>query len=167
RRDGHAGLQRRPRDPRPAPLRTGLGFRAPVVARQAVVLKLVPGRARRDEQVELRPDPGVAVERPEADRDLVAFRPFVAEQARAADRAERLHAPAVRPVDADQLLAREQAEALARDPPLGSAERARVLAATRAVAVVGPEERSGRLEPGRQRGRTYPDRTARSCARGR
>src|SRR5436190_16950038 len=118
-----------------------------VVARQAVVRELLPGRARGDEEVELRMDSRVAVERPEADRDLVALRPLVAEQARAADRAERLHASAVRPVDADQLLAREQAEALARDAPLGSAKRARVLAATRAVAVVGPEERRRDLKP--------------------
>src|SRR6266550_2874095 len=117
-----------------------------VVARQAVVRELVPRRAGRDEDVELRADPRVAVKRPEADRDLVAFGPLVAEQARAADRAEGFHAPTVRPVDADQLFAGEQAEALARDAPLGSAECARVLAAARAVAVVRPEKRRRDLE---------------------
>src|SRR5437764_12354505 len=117
-----------------------------VVAGQAVVRELLPRRARGDEEVELRTDPRVAVERPEADRDLVTLRPLVPEQARAAVRAESLHAPAVRPVDADQFLAGEQAEALTRDAPLGSAERARMLAATRAVAMVGPEERRGHLE---------------------
>ena len=46
----------------------------------------------------------LAIERPEADRDFFALRPFRAEQARAADRAEGLHAAAVRPEDADELL---------------------------------------------------------------
>src|SRR5262249_5415658 len=87
-----------------------------------------------------------AVERAEADRNLVALRPRVAEQARAADGAERLHATVVGPVDADQLLAGEQPEARTRHAALRAAKGSRVLAAARAVAVIGPDERRGHLE---------------------
>jgi hypothetical protein len=125
----------------------GSGSRmALVVARQAVIRDLVPGRSRGDEGVELRPDARLAVKRAEADRDFLAFRPLRAEQARAADRAEGLHTASVRPEDADQLLTGEQAESLARDAPLRSAEDARVLSAARAVAVIGPAERRRHLE---------------------
>src|SRR6478735_1365356 len=112
-----------------------------VVAGQAVVGELLPRRPRGDERVELRADPGVAVERSEADPDLVAVRPVGAEEARAADRAEGLDAPVVRPEDADQVGAGEQAEAVPRNASLRPAERPGVLAAARAVAVVGPPER--------------------------
>jgi hypothetical protein len=97
--------------------------------------------------VELRADAGLAIERPEADRDFFALRPFPAEQARAADRAERLHSAVGRPEDADQLLTGNQAKPRTRDASLRSAEGARVLPAPRAVAVVRPEERHGHLEP--------------------
>ena len=96
--------------------------------------------------MELGPDAGVAVECAESDCDLLAFRPLVAEQAGAADRAERLHATVTGPVDADQLLPGEQAESLARYAALCPAESTRVLPAARAVAVVGPDERSRHLE---------------------
>src|SRR5215207_3644243 len=98
------------------------------VARKAVIRDLIPGRPRGYEGVELRPDPGLAVERAEADR------------------AEGFHASAVRPEDADQLLTGEQAESFARDASLRSAEGARVLPAPRAVAVIGPPERRRHLE---------------------
>ena len=113
-----------------------------VVAREAVSRDVVPRRPRGDEVVELRADAGVAVERPEADRDLFALRPLGAEQARAADRAEGLHPAVARPEDADQLLTGKQAEPRARDASLRSAEGARVLAAPRAVAVIGPRGRA-------------------------
>src|SRR5205814_1783863 len=117
-----------------------------LVAREPVFRELLPRRVRGDERVELRPDARVAVQRPEPDPDLVALGPLVAEEARAADRAERLHAPLARPVDADQLLALDQAKAFARDATLGPAEGAGVLATPRAVTVAGPEERRGDLE---------------------
>jgi len=117
-----------------------------VVSRQAVVRELVPGGPRGGEEMKLRPDAGVAVQRPETDRNLVALRPLGAEQAGTADRAEGLHASAVRPEDADQLLAGEQAEALSRNTSLRPAECALVLAATRAVTVIGPEEGRRHLE---------------------
>jgi hypothetical protein len=79
--------------------------------------------------MELRPNSGVAVERTEADCDLVAFRPLGAEQARAANRTERLHAAVTRPEHTDQLFAGEQTEAFSRDAPLCSAEGTRVFAA--------------------------------------
>jgi hypothetical protein len=79
--------------------------------------------------VELGPDAGVAVEGTQPDADLVAPGPLVAEEARAANRAERLDAAVIWPEDADQLLAGEQAEPLPRDPALGLAEGAGVLAA--------------------------------------
>src|SRR5215207_6523439 len=116
------------------------------VARKAVIRDLIPGRPRGYEGVELRPDPGLAVERAEADRDFFALRPLCTEETRAADRAEGFHASAVRPEDADQLLTGEQAESFARDASLRSAEGARVLPAPRAVAVIGPPERRRHLE---------------------
>ena len=79
--------------------------------------------------MELRPDARLAVERTEADRYFFALRPLRTEQTRAADRAESLHAPAVRPEDADQLLTGEQAEPFTRDASLRPAEGARVLSA--------------------------------------
>src|SRR4029453_11066595 len=98
----------------------------------------------------------VAVQRPEPDGDLVAFRPFPAEQACAANRAEGPHASVARSEDADQLLTGEQAKALARNASLRTAERPGVLPAARAVAVIGPEEGGRHLEaeaPEQDRGR--------------
>jgi hypothetical protein len=109
-----------------------------VVTRETVIRDHFPGRPRRDEGVELRPDTGIRVERAEADRHFVALRPIRAEEARAADRTKGLDASIVRPEDPDQLLAGKQAEPLSRDPSLCPAERARVLSAPRAVAVIGP-----------------------------
>src|SRR5204863_4396584 len=97
-----------------------------------------------DERVELRPKLGVVVERPHADRDLISVWPPAAEEARPADGAERLDGASLRLVDGDQLLAREQAEPLARDPRLHARLRAGVLSAARAVAVV--RVREGRLD---------------------
>src|SRR5918994_2727175 len=116
------------------------------VARKAVIRDLIPGRPRGYEGVELRPDPGLAVERAEADRDFFALRPLCTEETRAADGTEGFHASAVRPEDADQLLTGEQAESFARDASLCSPEGARVLPAPRAVAVIGPPERRRHLE---------------------
>src|SRR5205814_8088046 len=94
-----------------------------------------------------RPDSGVAVERPEADRHLVTLRPRAAEQRRAAHRAEHLHRrPARWTEDAEQPFARDQPEAVPRDAPLRQAERPRALPADRAVAVVRPAERLRDLE---------------------
>src|SRR6476619_95704 len=94
-----------------------------VVAGEAVVGQLLQRRPGGDERVELRADPGGAVERAEADPDRVAVRPVGAEEARAADRAEGLDAPVVRPEDADQVGAGEQAEAVPRDASLRPPER--------------------------------------------
>jgi hypothetical protein len=92
--------------------------------------------------VELRTDLGVAVERAEAHRDLLAFRPAAAEQRRAADAAEDLDSSALLGrVDAEELLAREEPELLARNPRRRQAESPRMLAAERAVAVVGAAKR--------------------------
>ena len=41
-----------------------------VVVREAVIRDLIPGRPRGDEGVELRADAGLAIERPQADRDF-------------------------------------------------------------------------------------------------
>ena len=109
-----------------------------VEAREAVIHDLIPRGTRGAESVELRADAGIAVERPEADRDLVALWPFSAEQARAADRAERLHSTALRPEHANQLFAGKQAKPRTRDAPLRSAEGAGVLTAPRAMTVIGP-----------------------------
>ncbi len=87
--------------------RSGLRM-AFLVARQTVIRDLIPRRPRGDEGVELRADAGLAVERAEADRNFFTLRPLRAEQARAADRAEGLHASAIRPKDADQFLTGEQ-----------------------------------------------------------
>src|SRR4051794_10623898 len=133
-RRARAGIRRRGSRSRRAPLGPALG-RGLVVARQPVVRELLPGRLRGDERVERRPDPRVAVERAEPDPDLVALGPLVPEQARAADRAERLYPSALGAVDADQLLALQQLEPFARHAPLGLAEGPGVLAAARAVAV--------------------------------
>jgi hypothetical protein len=117
----------------------GSGCRmALVVVREAVIRDFIPGRPGGDEGVELRANAGLAIERPEADRDFFALRPFRAEQTRAADRAKGLHAAAVGPEDADQLLTRKQAEPCTRDASLRPAEGARVLSASRTVAVIGP-----------------------------
>src|SRR5438034_8420707 len=79
------------------------------VSRQAVLRKVVPRRPRLDERVVLRPDLGIAVERTEADRDLVALGPVRPEERRAADRAERFdRGPALGLEDSDELLAGEQ-----------------------------------------------------------
>ena len=119
---------------------------APVVPRKTVIRDLIPWRSRRDEGVELRLDTGLAVERAEADRHFFALRPLGAEQAGAADRTEGLHAPVVRPEDADELLTVKQPEPVARDAPLCSAEGTGVLSAPRAVAVIGPAKRRRHLE---------------------
>src|SRR4249920_629620 len=125
--------------------RVGIG---PSVPRQAVLGELVPRSARIDEGVVLGPDLRIAVQRTEANRDLVAVRPVAAEEARAAVRAEDLpRRPALGPEDAQQLLAREQPEPIARHPALREPERARVLAAEGAVAVIRPSERKVDLEP--------------------
>src|SRR5678815_133033 len=95
-----------------------------------------------------RPNPGIAVERAEADRHLVTVRPVAAEERRAALRAEDLdRRAALRPVDAQQLLAGQEPEPLARHASLRQPERAGVLAAERAVAVVGAQKRQLGLEP--------------------
>jgi hypothetical protein len=84
------------------------GFRIRLVeARQTVVREFVPGRPRGDEQVELRTDARIAVQRPESDSDFIPLWPLTAEQARAANRAERLHASVLRPEDPDQFLTGE------------------------------------------------------------
>src|SRR2546423_8626543 len=102
------------------------GIRRSRVSRQAVLRELVPQRTRVDERVVLRPDLRIAVERAEADRDLVALRPVRTEERGAADRAERLHrGPALRLEDAQQLLALQQPELLSRHTPLRQAEGAR------------------------------------------
>jgi hypothetical protein len=89
----------------------------------------------------------VAVECAEPHRDLLAVRPLVSKQARAADRTERLHGSTTcGSVDANQLCALEQVKALACDAGLQQARRARVAAAERAVAVVGPAEGEDQLE---------------------
>ncbi len=98
--------------------------------------------------MELRADARVSVERSQPHRDLRSVRPGPPEEARPALRAERLHAGILRrPVDADELLARDEPEPVARDPALGLAEGPRVLAAPRAMAVVGARERLCDLEP--------------------
>ena len=117
-----------------------------VVAREAVIRDLIPGRPRRHEGVELRPDTRVGVERAEADPYFLALGPLCSEQTRAADRTEGFHTSVVRPEDADQLLAGKQTEPVARDAPLGSAEGARVLSAARAMAVISPAKRRRHLE---------------------
>jgi hypothetical protein len=117
-----------------------------VIPRQPIVRNLVPWRPRRDEGVELRLSARVPVERAEADRDLVALRPLSTEQARAADGTERFDTTVVRPEDADQLLPGEQAKPFARDAPLRSAERTRVLSTAGAVAVIRPAEGCRHLE---------------------
>jgi hypothetical protein len=117
-----------------------------VVAREAVIRYLIPRRARRDEGVKLRPDTRVGVKRPEADSYFLALRPLGSEQARAADRTKGFHASIVRPENADQLLAGEQPEPLARDSSLSSAEGARMLSAPRAMAVISPAKRRRHLE---------------------
>src|SRR5215210_7949779 len=122
--------------------RVGIGSRVP---RQAVLREHVPRGAGVHERVVLRPDLRIAVERAEPDRDLIAVGPVAAEEARAARRAEDLRRrAAVGPVDAEQLLALAQPEALARDASLRQPERPRVLAAERAVAMVGAQE--GRVD---------------------
>ena len=68
-----------------------------------------------DEGVELRPDARLAVERTEGRIASSSPSSHPAEQTRAAPcAAESLHAPAVRPEDADQLLTGEQAEPFTR-----------------------------------------------------
>src|SRR5256885_6511506 len=123
------------------------GIRRSRVSRQAVLRELVPQRTRVDERVVLRPDLRIAVERAEADRDLVALGPVRAEERRAADRAERLdRGPACRLEDAQQLIALHEPELLARHSPLGEAEGARMLSTVGAVTVVRPAERQLDLE---------------------
>jgi hypothetical protein len=117
-----------------------------VVMRQAVIRDVIPRRPRGDERVEFRTDARVAVQRPESDSDFIPLGPLTAEQARAANRAEGLHASIVRPEDPDQFLTCEQPEAFPWNPSLRTAERARVFPAARAVAVIGPEEGRRHLE---------------------
>src|SRR5712691_3876977 len=94
-------------------------------ARETVVRQCVPGCTRADVGVVLRADPGIAVEHPEAYGRLVAAGPAVAEETRAADGAERLHGAAVpRIPHADQVLAREDADAAARHPRVRQPEGA-------------------------------------------
>jgi hypothetical protein len=116
------------------------------IAGQPVVRELVPRRARIDVRVALRADLRVSIKRAEAHRDALAFGPPVAEEARAAFRAERFDAASVGAVDLDQLLALEQPELLAGDVAHGQPECSRVLAATRAVAVNRTGERKIHLE---------------------
>jgi hypothetical protein len=86
-----------------------------VVAREAVIWDLIPGRPRGYEGVKLRSDTRVPVERAETDPYFLALRPLCSEQARAADRTEGFHSSVVRPEDADQLVASKQTEPVARD----------------------------------------------------
>src|SRR5207244_5876338 len=138
--DGRAGLRAqraRAADgiPGAAAIGSGVGARARE-SRQAVVRELGPDGCVGDERAILRPQPGFAVERAEADRDFRSVGPRAAEEARAADLAERLDGRAVGgPVRADEVRAREQSEALARDSALREAERSRMPPAARAVAV--------------------------------
>src|SRR5919109_29037 len=118
------------------------------ISRESVLRQLVPHGPRLDERVVLRPDPGVAAERAEPNRDHRPVRPAPAEEARSADRAEDL-APGVGRghVDAEQLLPGEETNVLTRDPALRLAEGSRVLAAARAVTVVRAAKRRRDLEP--------------------
>ena len=68
------------------------------------------------------------------------------EQARATDDAEGLHGPLAATVDAEQLLSGEESELLAPYPRLRAHRGPRVLAASRAVAVIRPDERRRHLE---------------------
>jgi hypothetical protein len=117
-----------------------------VVTRKTIIRDLVPGRSRRGEGAELRPDTRVGVERAEADSYFLALWPLRSEQAGTADRTEGLHASVVRPEGADELLACKQSERVARNASLGSAKGARMLSAPRAVAVIGPPKRRRHLE---------------------
>ena len=96
--------------------------------------------------MELRPHPRVVVERAEPDRDFVSGRPLAAEEARAAHRAEGLHATVVGTKRPNQLLAGEQAKSLAWDSSLYAAGGAGMLAAPGAMTVIGPQKRRRDLE---------------------
>ena len=102
-----------------------------------------PGRRVGRVVVELRCDAGVVVEGSEADRDRSG--PRAAEQARPAARAERLAHAALGAEHADRAGAGQQPKRVGRNAPLGRRGRAGVLAAARAVAEVGPQERGGDL----------------------
>ena len=68
-----------------------------VEARQTVLWKRDPGRPRTDESVELRANPGIAVERPKSDRDLIPVGPVPTERTRSTHRTRRpspVHPPA-------------------------------------------------------------------------
>ncbi len=123
-------------------MRAGFGRQSFGVLRQ-IVGDLVPGGLRADPGVVLRSDPGVAVHRPQPDRDLVAIRPRSPEETRAAHLAEDLDRGIRRGAVHDQPLgARYEPEVLAPDAALGPGGRAAVLPAARAVAVPRAQERA-------------------------
>lgn len=97
------------------------------MARKAVLREHVPRRLRADEGAVLRPNAGIALERSETNGELAALRPGTAEQARAADRAERFHGAVAGPENADQLLSVEETEAVARHATLRLSEGPGVL----------------------------------------
>src|SRR5919198_630523 len=118
-----------------------VGIRRSRVSRETVLLELVPGRARVDERVVLRPDLGISVQRAQPDRDLLALGPEAAEEARAANRAEDLpRGSALGVEDAQELLAGQKPELLAWHAALREPERPRMLPAKRAVTVVRSPE---------------------------
>jgi hypothetical protein len=123
-----------------------LGGRRVWVSRQPVVWQLVPRRPRVDVRVALRPDLRIAIECAEPHRDALTLGPPVAEEARAADRAESFDAAPVGAVHPDQLLSLDQAELLAGDVADGEPERTGMLAAARAVAVDRAREWQRHLE---------------------
>ena len=77
-----------------------------------VVCDRIPRGAAFYESVKLRPNPGVIIERPHANRDLRAVRPITAEQTRTALDTEGFNCAFTLSVDFDQLLTLQQPELL-------------------------------------------------------
>jgi hypothetical protein len=117
-----------------------------VEAREAVVWDLIPGRPRSDEEVELRAYARVAVECAEANGDSSPSGHSPPNRLDPQTEQNALTLPSSGPEDPDQFLSGEQAKAFARDTSLRSAKGSRVLSAPRAMAMIGPQERSRDFE---------------------
>src|SRR6266516_2505952 len=111
-----------------------------LVMLETVVRKHLPARQGAGPDVAGGPALERVVDRAEADARALGLGPAAAEQVRAADRAERLRCSLRRPVGAEELLAGDDRDAVARDAAIRGAAAAGELFAARTVA------EGGRLE---------------------
>ena len=129
--------------------RPGSGAARPRIPRESVLRDRLPRRAESTNCLNFRADARIAVERPEADGDLLVREWISAEERRAAPPAEELRHACGRFGRTAAPLALEQTEARPRDATIDRGAGARPPLAVRAVAVARGDERCRDLKTDR------------------